>query len=248
MRPEAHVPVVNPIMLGYLGAMVIIFAVIKGFSPLTTGAFLALGISAVALSKSRTAVILLGIYFAFHFYSVAKTRLSVPVLVLAFTLLVLIITNIPSFTDLMRLSTLFNDGLGGRLRLRETGYGESSWGESFTLFIQQPLFGYGNINFQRFLDSKSFSVDNALLQVLLAGGIIGGGLYILYSFFYVPLMVARAIGKVPSEMRLVKGLIMSLNLSFIIRSFSTNGVAYLGIEMISLMLLLSILKTLSYEE
>jgi hypothetical protein len=113
--------------------------------------------------------------------------------------------------------------------------GTSSWGESLKFISNNITMGIGNINTKRFLNTKIFSVDNFILQNFIAGGFVGGGLLSFWAFFKFPFSFWGYFKKNNLKYKNYKIRLANLILLiFFVKSFTTNGASFFGIEFLFL--------------
>jgi len=108
-------------------------------------------------------------------------------------------------------------------------------GESLSLAGDNFIIGIGNINTKRFLQSKENSVDNFILQNLIAGGFFGGVLLSFWAFFKFPFSFWSYFKKNKEKYKNFKIRFANLILLiFFVKSFTTNGASFFGFEFLFL--------------
>ena len=239
IRPEIEVPKINAIRLSILATFITIFSLLKFKGKNFIWLFISLfGMLLIIIAKSRTGFLAIILFFFFEQY-IFSNRVFLRALFLGiiFTFSYFFLNKyFIDFASIMRIDDF--DSLsrgGGRLTGMDKQAGSSSWGESLEFISNNFTIGIGNINTKRFLDAKIYSVDNFILQNFIAGGILGGGLLSFWAFLKFPFSFWRyfKINKFLYKNYKVRFATLML-IIFFVKSFSTNGASFFGIEFLFL--------------
>jgi len=238
VRPEIELPKINPIKLSIFAAYIAIYSSLKCKRKNFIWLFLSFfGLLLILMAKSRTGFIVVVLFFLYEQF-ISNNKIVFRVLLCSSIFMVssfIFSQYLIDFATIMRINdfdVLLNGG--GRLKSMDSG-GTSSWGESLKLISNHITMGIGNINTKRFLDTKIYSVDNFILQNLIAGGLVGGGLLSFWAFFVFPLGFWRYFKKHKEKYKKNKIRLANMILIiFFVKSFSTNGASFFGIEFLFL--------------
>ena len=242
IRPSLEMPIINPIMLSLIAVFILVYSVLnlkKTRYQLLYFIFILLGITLLLIAKSRTGYFIAIFYSVFYSYYFNNFSTKIKTYILFFVTIVLA-SIYSQYLEFSRLGDAFSDGFGGRISKSETRFENTSWGESLIFIEQNLFFGQGNLNYQRFINSKNYSVDNSILQFLLASGIIGGTLIISYLFFILPAKIHKFFKK--HKFNPSSKLVLLLILIAYFRSMTTNGFSTYGFELLFLLLSYSFIK------
>ena len=250
IRPELEVPKINPLLLSVFAVYILIYSSLKlnySKNKIIFYSTLFFGFLLLVISKSRTGVIIILLYFLYETIFVYRRAMIyfaiIPLVLLLFW--AFFPGLISDFILIMRLQgseELYNGS--GRFSSGGNGYKNSSWGESILLIEKNPLFGIGNINTKRFLFSKDYSVDNFILQTFVAGGVIGASLLSIWAFIIFPFKFWKYFSN--NKYKYKTNIIRMSNLLlciFFVRCLTTNGAAFFGFEFLFLAISFTIYST-----
>lgn len=238
VRPELIMPKINPIKLSVFATFITIYSVIKfKDKKLIWAVFVFYGFLMLLVSKSRTGFLIIVLYFFYEQLIFSKRFIiRITIIFLIFSISsVFFSSEIANFTSIMRLNDLETLSAGGGRLSAQDETNQSSWGESLSLAGDNFIIGIGNINTKRFLQSKENSVDNFILQNLIAGGFFGGVLLSFWAFFKFPFSFWSYFKKNKEKYKNFKIRFANLILLiFFVKSFTTNGASFFGFEFLFL--------------
>ncbi|MDH3648121.1 MAG: O-antigen ligase family protein [Saprospiraceae bacterium] len=188
-------------------------------------------------SKSRTGLLIIGLFFVFWMVNSAIPLTNKIILIGVLSLSTLYLNK--QVLEIMRIADRQEVlTLGGRLssNVNQT----AAWPETLSFVERNMIVGVGNINLTRFVKNKRFAVDNFFLQVLIASGLLGSIAYIGFIIHYsLKWLKLSLLGKSTRDRRhriyLLSGLCFIIAFS---RALTTNDLAFHGFGF--LLLLLSI--------
>lgn len=250
IRPEMELPKINPLLLSVFAVYILIYSRLKlnySKNKIIFYSTLFFGFLLLLISKSRTGVIIILLYFLYETIFVYKRFMIYFAIIPLFLLLFWAFFPglISNFLLIMRLegSEQLYSG-SGRFSSGGNGFENSSWGESILLIEKNPLFGIGNINTKRFIFSKDYSVDNFFLQTFIAGGVIGASLLSIWAFIIFPFKFWKYFSNNRHKYKTniifqMSNLLLSI---FFVRCLTTNGAAFFGFEFLFLAISFTIYK------
>ena len=250
-RVESEFPKINPITLSIIGVFIFFTTIyLKPFNNIINYLIISFALFLILAAKSRTGVLIIVNFYLINLLIANRGRFNLFFVFLVFLVFDLNFTNFFS-SNLLEILRLDSEAeiwrFGGRIRgYQSERFIESSWGESIAMISENIFFGVGNINTHFQLATKLYSVDNFVLQNLIAAGVVGGSLLSTWAFIIFPLQFltfyTRKIKKINIPFL---SLIFSFLLIFWIKSFTTNGASYYGLEF--LLLVIVYLYFIKYE-